>query len=113
MDLGEDAAMRLGPVAKQPTRFVVEGVPKGLQGLLGADGVASGSACAICHPAPNKWNRRALAVLVHQPALARQTLHSLVIGINLIGSSTTGTGLKVCCDLEPNEYPTDVKTRPE
>ena len=36
-------------------------------------------------------------------------LYSLATIINLIGSTTTGTGLKVYCDRDTNDYPAGIK----
>ena len=38
-------------------------------------------------------------------------MNSLATIINLIGSTTTGTGLKVYCDRDTNEYRTGIKIR--
>ncbi len=52
---------------------------------------------------------RAQAVFFRQPELARQTLYNLMAIIGLIGSTRTGTGLKVYCDRDTNDCPTDIK----
>ena len=66
----------------------------------------------LCHlpPGTSKWNRieHRLFSFISQN-LRGKPLYSLTTIINLIGSTTIGTGLKLYCDRDTNEYPTDIK----
>jgi hypothetical protein len=48
-------------------------------------------------------------VQLHQQELARQTLLTHEVFINLIAATTTRTGLKVYARLDPNSYPKGIK----
>ena len=67
---------------------------------------------SVCHlpPGTSKWNRieHKLFSFISQNWRGKP-LYSLTTIINLIGSTTTGTGLKVYCDRDTNEYPTGIK----
>jgi len=52
---------------------------------------------------------RASSVLIHQPKLAWQPLVSYPTIVQLIGATTTRTGLKVQCALDEARYPAGVK----
>jgi Rhodopirellula transposase DDE domain len=52
---------------------------------------------------------RASPVRLHHHELARQALVSHQVIVQLIGSTTTETGLKVCCELDANLHPKGIK----
>ncbi|RAI45324.1 ISAzo13 family transposase [Rhodoplanes roseus] len=66
----------------------------------------------VCHlpPGPSKWNRiehRLFSVITQnwrgKPLVSLQTI------VQLIAATTTDTGLKVRCEIDPNTYPAGVK----
>ncbi len=67
---------------------------------------------SVCHlpPGTNKWNRieHKLFSFITQNWRGKP-LYSLTTIINLIGSTKTGTGLKVYCDRDTTDYPTGIK----
>lgn len=64
-------------------------------------------------PGTSKWNRieHRLFSFISQNWRGKP-LRNLATIINLIGATTTGTGLKVYCDRDTNTYPTGVKVSP-
>ena len=67
---------------------------------------------SVCHlpPGTSKWNKieHKLFSLISQNWRGKP-LYTLTTIIGLIGSTKTGTGLKVYCDRDTNEYPTGIK----
>jgi len=72
----------------------------------------TGLAISVCHfpPGTSKWNKIEHRLFAHitQNWRARPlTSHEAIV--NLIANTTTRTGLKVQCQLDPNTYPTGVR----
>ena len=67
---------------------------------------------SVCHlpPGTSKWNRieHRLFSFISQNWRGKP-LCSLTTIISLIGATTTGTGLKVYCDTDTNDYPTGIR----
>ena len=65
-------------------------------------------------PGTSKWNKiehRLFAFITMnwrgKPLVSHQVI------VQLIGSTTTKTGLKVCCELDDNQYPKGIKVTDE
>ena len=56
---------------------------------------------------------RASPVLIHQPELAGSTAGEYRVIVDLIGATTTHTGLKVHCELDTNAYPKGITVTDE
>lgn len=67
---------------------------------------------SVCHfpPGTSKWNKieHRLFSFITQNWRARPLL-DLVTIVNLIGNTRTNAGLKVCCEIDENSYPTGIK----
>ena len=50
-----------------------------------------------------------IACSPHQPKLARQTPGSYQVIVQLIGATTTDTGLTVTCDIDGSQYRRGIK----
>ena len=73
---------------------------------------ASGLAVTVCHlpPGTSKWNKIEHRLFAHISMNWRgRPLVSHEIIVDLIGTTTTATGLRVQAELDPGEYPTKVK----
>jgi hypothetical protein len=73
---------------------------------------ASGLAVTVCHlpPGTSKWNKIEHRLFSHISMNWRgRPLVSHEIIVDLIGATTTDTGLRVQAELDPGEYPTKVK----
>ena len=69
---------------------------------------------SICHfpPGTSKWNKIEHRMFSHITKNWRgRSLESLEIIVNLIGSTTTATGLKINAELDTNSYETGIKIR--
>jgi hypothetical protein len=71
-----------------------------------------GIAITVCHlpPGTSKWNKiehRLFSFITQnwrgKPLVSHQTI------VQLIAATTTDTGLKVRCEIDPNSYPAGVK----
>src|SRR3954469_21079355 len=72
---------------------------------------ASGLAVTVCHlpPGTSKWNKIEHRLFAHISMNWRgRPLISHEIIVDLIGATTTSTGLRVQAELDPGEYPTKV-----
>jgi transposase len=73
-------------------------------------------AISVCHfpPGTSKWNKieHRLFSFISQNWRGKPLLSHQVV-VNLIGATTTRTGLKVYARLDPREYPKDVKVSDE
>ena len=76
----------------------------------------TGLAISVCHfpPGTSKWNKieHRLFSFISQNWRGKPLLSHQVV-VNLIGATTTRTGLKVYARLDPREYPKDVKVSDE
>jgi hypothetical protein len=66
----------------------------------------------VCHypPGTSKWNRIEHRMFCHITQNWRGTpLTSRLTVIDLIANTTTETGLKILCELDPNAYPKGIK----
>jgi len=67
---------------------------------------------SVCHfpPGTSKWNKieHRLFSFISQNWRAKPLL-DLVTIVNLIGNTRTNAGLKVCCEVDENIYPTGIK----
>ena len=76
----------------------------------------TGLAISVCHfpPGTSKWNKieHRLFSFISQNWRGKPLLSHEVI-VNLIGATTTRTGLKVYARLDPREYPKSVKVSDE
>ena len=83
-----------------------------LQGLAALTGLT----ITVCHfpPGTSKWNKieHRLFSFISQNWRGKPLLSHQVV-VNLIGATTTRTGLKVYARLDPREYPKDVKVSDE
>jgi len=72
----------------------------------------TGLEVTVCHypPGTSKWNRieHRLFAYIAQNWRGKPLVSHQVI-VQLIGSTTTGKGLKVCCEIDSNLYPKGVK----
>jgi hypothetical protein len=73
---------------------------------------ASGLAVTVCHlpPGTSKWNKIEHRLFAHISMNWRgrpRVSHEVIV--ELIGATTTGSGLRVQAELDPGEYPTKVK----
>lgn len=79
---------------------------------LAALAAETGLAISVCHlpPGTSKWNKIEHRLFSQISRNWRgRPLESLETIINLIGATTTTTGLTVTAELDPGEYPTGVK----
>jgi len=71
----------------------------------------TGLSIFVCHfpPGTSKWNKieHRMFSFISQNWRARPLL-DLVTIVNLIGATTTTTGLKICCELDENLYETGI-----
>jgi transposase len=73
---------------------------------------ATGLAVTVCHlpPGTSKWNKIEHRLFAHISMNWRgRPLISHEVIVDLIGATTTTTGLRVQAELDPGEYPTKVK----
>jgi transposase len=73
---------------------------------------ATGLDITICHypPGTSKWNKIEHRLFSHITLNWRgRPLETYQTVVNLIGNTTTTTGLTVRCELDPNLYPTKIK----
>jgi transposase len=73
---------------------------------------ASGLTVTVCHlpPGTSKWNKIEHRLFAHISMNWRgRPLVSHEIIVDLIGATTTSTGLRVQAELDPGQYPTKVK----
>ena len=73
---------------------------------------ASGLAVTVCHrpPGTRKWNKLEHRLFAHSSMNWRgRPLVSHEIIVDLIGATTTASGLQVQAELDPGAYPTKVK----
>jgi len=73
---------------------------------------ASGLAVTVCHrpPGTSKWNKLEHRLFAHSSMNWRgRPLVSHEIIVDLIGATTTASGLRVQAELDPGAYPTKVK----
>jgi hypothetical protein len=70
----------------------------------------------VCHfpPGTSKWNRMGHRMFCHitnnwrgRPLVSREVV------VNLIGSTTTDTGLQIRCQLDENSYETGIRVTDE
>jgi len=83
-----------------------------LQAVANAIGVP----VSVCHfpPGTSKWNKIEHRMFCHITENWRgRPLRSLEVIVNLIGSTTTTTGLRIQAELDTNTYPTGLKVRDE
>lgn len=76
----------------------------------------TGLEITVCHlpPGTSKWNKIEHRLFCHITKNWRaRPLTSYEVIINLIGSTTTKTGLKVCAELDEGKYPLAVKVSTE
>ena len=79
-----------------------------LQGLANDLGLT----ITVCHfpPGTSKWNKIEHRMFCHiTKNLARQAASLCAVVVNLIGSTTTQTGLRIEAELDTNEYKTGIK----
>jgi Rhodopirellula transposase DDE domain len=79
---------------------------------LGALAARTGLAVTVCHfpPGTSKWNRIEHRLFSHISMNWRgRPLVSHEVVVQLIGTTTTRTGLKVRAELDPGSYPTGIK----
>jgi hypothetical protein len=79
---------------------------------LAAFAAEAGLAITVCHfpPGTSKWNRiehRLFSAITNNWRGRPLTSHQVVV--ELIGATTTRTGLKVTAHLDPNTYPTGIR----
>ncbi len=70
----------------------------------------------VCHypPGTSKWNKIEHRMFCHITQNWRaMPLVSLLVAIELIANTTTKTGLKIRCELDPNAYPKGIKISDE
>ena len=70
----------------------------------------------VCHypPGTSKWNKIEHRMFCHITQNWRaMPLVSLLVAIELIANTTTKTGLKIRCELDPNPYPKGIKISDE
>jgi hypothetical protein len=73
---------------------------------------ATGLAVTVCHlpPGTSKWNKIEHRLFAHISMNWRgRALISHEVIVDLIGATTTATGLRVQAEFDPGEYPTKVK----
>jgi len=71
---------------------------------------------SVCHfpPGTSKWNKIEHRMFCHITENWRgRPLHSLEVIVNLIGNTTTTTGLRIQAELDTNTYPTGLKVSDE
>jgi transposase len=71
---------------------------------------------SVCHlpPGTSKWNKIEHRMFCHVTENWRgRPLRSLEVIVNLIGNTTTTTGLRIQAALDTNPYPTDLKVSDE
>jgi hypothetical protein len=76
----------------------------------------TGLTLQVCHypPGTSKWNKIEHRMFCHITQNWRGTpLDSRLTVIELIASTTTKTGLKIRCELDPNTYPKGIKVSDE
>jgi len=76
----------------------------------------SGLEVSVCHfpPGTSKWNKIEHRMFCHITKNWRgRPLTSRAVVVNLIGSTTTATGLTIQAELDENEYPTGTKVTDE
>lgn len=76
----------------------------------------TGLSISVCHfpPGTSKWNKiehRLFSFITKN--WRGQPLLDLVTIVNLIGNTRTNAGLKVCCELDKNEYPKGIEVSDE
>jgi hypothetical protein len=77
---------------------------------------ASGLEVSVCHfpPGTSKWNKIEHRMFCHITKNWRgRPLTSRAVVVNLIGSTTTATGLTIQAELDENEYPIGTKVTDE
>jgi hypothetical protein len=70
----------------------------------------------VCHfpPGTSKWNKIEHRMFCHITQNWRgKPLRSRAVVVNLIGNTTTRTGLKVRAELDTNTYPTGIEVSDE
>jgi hypothetical protein len=76
----------------------------------------TGLSLSVCHfpPGTSKWNKieHRLFSFISQNWRGKPLL-DLVTVVNLIGNTRTNAGLKVCCELDENEYQKGIKVSDE
>jgi len=76
----------------------------------------TGLSISVCHfpPGTSKWNKieHRLFSFISQNWRG-QPLVDLVTIVNLIGNTRTNAGLKVCCELDENDYPKGIEVSEE
>jgi Rhodopirellula transposase DDE domain len=83
-----------------------------LQGLADETGLK----ISVCHfpPGTSKWNKIEHRMFCHITKNWRgRPLTSRAVVVNLIGSTTTATGLTIHAELDENEYPAGIKVTDE
>ena len=79
---------------------------------LAALGTETGLSITVCHlpPGASKWNKIEHRLFSHISMNWRgRPLTSHQVIIDLIGATTTKTGLKIHAELDDNTYPTGIK----
>ena len=77
---------------------------------------ASGLRIKVCHfpPGTSKWNKIEHRMFCHLTENWRgRPLRSLGVSVNLIGNTTTKTGLRIRAELDTNAYKTGIKVSDE
>ena len=77
---------------------------------------ATGLAVTVCHlpPGTSKWNKIEHRLFAHISMNWRgRPLISHEVIVDLIGATTTRTGLRVRAELDPSPYPTKIKVSDE
>lgn len=76
----------------------------------------TGLSIAVCHfpPGTSKWNKieHRLFSFISKNWRGKPLL-DLVTIVNLVGNTRTNAGLKVCCELDENDYPTGIEVSDE
>ena len=70
----------------------------------------------MCHfpPGTSKWNKIEHRMFCHITGNWRgRPLRSLEIAVNLIGNTTTRSGLRIKAELDPGAYPTGIEVSDE
>jgi hypothetical protein len=83
---------------------------------LGELATATGLRISVCHfpPGTSKWNKIEHRLFCHITKNWRgRPLLSRAVVVNLIGSTTTTTGLTIQAELDEGEYPTGIKVTDE
>ena len=71
---------------------------------------------SVCHfpPGTSKWNKIEHRMFCHITGNWRgRPLRSLEIAVNLIGNTTTRSGLRIKAELDPGAYPTGIEVSDE